>query len=597
MDQPPRPVSSTAQGEPGPLPPTPARRPLRLRAHGFAGSLHARVLAGFLVLALVPLGALSLLGQRAMRGSLTEAAYMSLSASALRTAVSFDAFIDMNRKILATEAKLPSLGDYLRRAGKEGAAGPDAEAVRRVLASFAQRDQVFIASYALLDGSGKNLLDTSATREESESQHRYFEHTLEYDEAYASSVEILASDGQAYIYFSSPVHDGSGAPIGVLRARYSAAVLQSMITESRGSVGADSFAVLFDEEHRVLAQGIGNASSSALLDARREPSSAPGASSEQQFSDPCLLAGLETKGRDALHFTCNFTTYAQEEMAFAVARLGAAPWIAAFFVPQKAFLSPVEAQSRSLLYVALAVLAAAALVATVAARKVSRPVMRLTTSARAIAEGNLSASIEVGSGGQIGVLESAFRRMAEEIRRLVEDLARQNRELEAANDRLQQQNVKLAEEIEERARNEARVREQQEAIRALSTPIIAVWEGVLALPVIGAVDEARAVQMMEQLLAEIARARARVAILDLTGVERLDAQALGYLLSIVRATRLLGSRCVLSGISPEVASSIVDLGAGDIGARSFVKLRDALRYSVELAKSPGASGRRSPSTR
>jgi anti-anti-sigma regulatory factor/HAMP domain-containing protein len=243
------------------------------------------------------------------------------------------------------------------------------------------------------------------------------------------------------------------------------------------------------------------------------------------------------------------------------------------------FLSPVESQSRWLLAFALVV----AGTAIVAARSMSRPISRLTETASQLAKGNLSEKVEVASSGEIGVLEAAFSRMAADIKRLVDDLAARNQELHRTNETLQRQNVLLEEEVAERARKEVILREQQEAIRRLSTPIIAVWDGVVALPVIGVVDEARASQMMDKLLAEIVRLRASVAIFDLTGVERVDAPTAGHLLEIVRAAKLLGSRCVLSGISPPIAVEMVGFDLGERGVISFRTLEDALRYAVELS--------------
>jgi PAS domain S-box-containing protein len=145
---------------------------------------------------------------------------------------------------------------------------------------------------------------------------------------------------------------------------------------------------------------------------------------------------------------------------------------------------------------------------------------------------------------------------------------------------LEQKNRQLAEENAERLRTEQIMRKQQETMRAMSTPIIQAWEGVLVLPVIGALESARATQMMEGLLREIARTRARFAVVDLTGVEAVDGETVAHLLSIVRATSLLGSRCLVSGISPSIARTMVEIGASGEGFRTFGLLQDALRYAL-----------------
>jgi PAS domain S-box-containing protein len=123
----------------------------------------------------------------------------------------------------------------------------------------------------------------------------------------------------------------------------------------------------------------------------------------------------------------------------------------------------------------------------------------------------------------------------------------------------------------------------KQAIRAMSTPIIQVWEGVLALPVIGVVDGARASQMMESMLEAIVKTRGRAAIIDLTGVSTIDAATVGHLFSMIAAASLLGTRCYVSGISAKVASAIAGLGIDLGGLRAFGTLQEALRCAIASA--------------
>jgi PAS domain S-box-containing protein len=138
----------------------------------------------------------------------------------------------------------------------------------------------------------------------------------------------------------------------------------------------------------------------------------------------------------------------------------------------------------------------------------------------------------------------------------------------------------LEHEIAERRRAEEILRKHQEEIRALSTPLIEVWDGVLALPVIGSVNEGRAAHIMEKLLDAIVKSRIRVAILDLTGVEDVDTTTAGHLMRIARAAALIGSRCVLSGISPRIAQTMTAIGIGAESFTTFGTLKDALRYAL-----------------
>ena len=105
-----------------------------------------------------------------------------------------------------------------------------------------------------------------------------------------------------------------------------------------------------------------------------------------------------------------------------------------------------------------------------------------------------------------------------------------------------------------------RVREQEEALRRVATPIIQIWDGVLTVPFMGSFDSERAVELMDSLLAEIVRSGARYAILDLTGVEIVDTSTADHLVRLVKAIELLGARAVITGIRALVAQAMVSLG-------------------------------------
>ncbi|WP_437580363.1 PAS domain S-box protein [Sorangium sp. So ce887] len=169
-------------------------------------------------------------------------------------------------------------------------------------------------------------------------------------------------------------------------------------------------------------------------------------------------------------------------------------------------------------------------------------------------------------------------------RKRLEDQLRQSIErLEAYAEELEGKNRMLAEENAERERTASVLRQQQEAIRALSTPIIQAWEGVLVLPIIGALDSGRATQIMEKLLGEVVRTQAHFAVLDLTGVEDVDAPTVDHLFQVARAASLLGSRCLISGISPRVAQAIVELGSDARTFETFGELEDALRHALRVS--------------
>lgn len=130
--------------------------------------------------------------------------------------------------------------------------------------------------------------------------------------------------------------------------------------------------------------------------------------------------------------------------------------------------------------------------------------------------------------------------------------------------------------ITERVRQEKRLKEQSRTIMEISTPAIKLWDRIVILPVVGVVDSARAQQMMNTMLTKITETSAKIIILDIQGVAAVDTAVANHLIKIAKATKLMGCKCIISGISPAVAETIVQLGIelGDIATNST--LQDAL---------------------
>ena len=128
---------------------------------------------------------------------------------------------------------------------------------------------------------------------------------------------------------------------------------------------------------------------------------------------------------------------------------------------------------------------------------------------------------------------------------------------------------------------EAIIFSQRQDILELSTPVIRLWDGILAVPLIGTLDSARTQTIMESLLQEIADTGFSIAIIDITGVPAVDTEVAQHLLKTVSAARLMGADCIVSGIRPQIAQTIVHLGVtlGDVPSKST--LADALAMALE----------------
>lgn len=136
--------------------------------------------------------------------------------------------------------------------------------------------------------------------------------------------------------------------------------------------------------------------------------------------------------------------------------------------------------------------------------------------------------------------------------------------------------------ISDRIHHEEVLKKQSQTIRDMSTPTIELWEGILVLPVVGIVDSMRAQHMMDSMLNKIMKTYSRVIIMDIHGVAAVDTAVANHLIKITKATKLMGCECIISGISPAVAQTIVQLGIemGEIRTKST--LSDALSEAFSM---------------
>jgi anti-anti-sigma regulatory factor len=158
----------------------------------------------------------------------------------------------------------------------------------------------------------------------------------------------------------------------------------------------------------------------------------------------------------------------------------------------------------------------------------------------AAVEGKFDFSVRTGSNAPaLQKLSLMLNFLVDSTRRSLEEVREKNRQLASQVDTIER---------------------QRRAIQELSTPILQLWEGILVLPVIGFVDSGRSQQMMERLLEEIVARQARHVIIDVTGVAVMDTQTADYFTKIFNSVRLLGAQCLLTGIRPAVAQTLVHIG-------------------------------------
>ena len=419
-------------------------------------ALPTKLNLAFLFVSLVPLGLLALLNNYSTRIALIDDANHALFAAASQTADNVDAFVSLNLNNISTEAQLPSLLKYLNLPPDQRKGSAEEMEMASILTALAKRDGPFVASYAILDSQGHNIFDTDiAGVGQAESERDYYLEARQTGLPYMSPVLSLAGNDQLYLYFSSPVRQGSkGDVIGVLRVRYEAAVLQALIERNNGMGGDRSFAMLLDENHIWLAHGIKPdqnfkvivpPEAGQLVQWQREGRLPAGPAVDLFTNLPDFEAGLG-QAADQLHFTTRLDANKSLNSA-AVAHLRTRPWIVVFVQPQEVFLAPIQAQARTVLFFAITIATIVVVVAFSIAQILAAPLLHLTGVVTQFTTGNLEARAEVQSDDEAGVLTHSFNEMAEQVGRLLGSLESYNDELEL--------------EINERKRAEAALQQSQ----------------------------------------------------------------------------------------------------------------------------------------
>ena len=174
-----------------------------------------------------------------------------------------------------------------------------------------------------------------------------------------------------------------------------------------------------------------------------------------------------------------------------------------------------------------------------------------------------------------------FARLRQEVEKNADTLAEENWAATVLLDHLGLFTI----EVYQQSREAVIARQQQELMEQ-STPVVKLWEGILALPLIGTLDSARTQVVMESLLQQIVESEATIAIIDITGVPTVDTLVAQHLLKTVAAARLMGADCIISGIRPRIAQTIVQLGVELNDVTTKASMAAALRLALQQSGQP-----------
>jgi anti-anti-sigma factor len=347
-----------------------------------------------------------------------------------------------------------------------------------------------------------------------------------------------------------PIVDANGAPIAVLAGHLNLGVLGTTMTEWAG-LGESGETYLVSSENNYLLT----------------PSRFEGYATEQAYRSTGIDRALA--GESGADVYGSYRTGAP--VVF-----GAYRWMPEL---QAAMLVEVE-QSEALaaalqarnIAVALALLAGlvATAVGVFGAIHITRPIHSLTEAARRILGGDLGQRAEVQANNEIGELALTFNGMAAQLQQQVTTLEQ----------RVTERTVDLEHTLSELQTSLTEREQLLDTVRELSSPLLPIQDGLLVLPLIGVIDSARAGLIMQTLLEAIERHRARVVILDVTGVPLIDTAVAQALLRVAQAGQLLGAQIILVGLRPELAQTIVGLGITLNGLVTRANLQHGVSYAL-----------------
>lgn len=167
-----------------------------------------------------------------------------------------------------------------------------------------------------------------------------------------------------------------------------------------------------------------------------------------------------------------------------------------------------------------------------------------------------------------------FSNFGKVINQTIEVLGSETKQLEEAKEKLEEHSKELENSLET-------IKRQRAAIAEMGTPIIQVWDQVLCLPVVGVVDSRRSAEMMDTLLTTIVDTECRCVIVDITGVDVVDTQTADHFIKMVRAASLLGAKCMITGVSPQIAQTLTQIGVDLSGIKTLRNLQAGLEESFK----------------
>ena len=402
-------------------------------------SFRTKLIIGSLVSTLIPLVILSLMNFTQTRNRLLDEANQKLLNSATQAAVIMDTFIDSQLNDIRAEALLSDFLAYLELPEEQRAESTQEDKAILTLFNLGRKDPIYISSYSLIDANGIDVLDTfTSDIGIDKSSRSFFQEPMKTGKPYVSTLQFSSTaSGPPSIYFAAPVRNEKGQFIGVLIVRYNSAILQNIMNSSISQDTPTLYGVLVDGSYylrlahtgdpNLIFKSYARLTNALVTQLQSEERLPPGSVDDFSTNQIDVVTSLR-KIQDTPTFTASSDTLMGELAMTGAHTMRNMDWIVMVRESEKTILTPIEAQTRSVIVLTMVMAGIAALGAALISQVLVAPIQRLTRVAERVSAGELGAKAQVETRDEIGTLATTFNTMTDQIQEIINTLEQRIKE-------------------------------------------------------------------------------------------------------------------------------------------------------------------------
>lgn len=394
--------------------------------------LRIKLTSIFLAIVLIPLVVVTIIESVLLQNAVQDQANTALRLAAQQVGASIDSFIQSNLDSVSKQASLSVFSAFLETSQTGSAvSSPEKKEMITTIDTLRSGLAPYTPSYSLVNESGLILYDTNPKQiNQSEINADYFLQPRLTGRPYSSSIEFLPGSGNAYLYFSAPIHNEKGEFIGVLKIRYDALILQKTLQKYVGLVGPLSYPVLFDENNIRLADTItpnliyrsAAPLSSHVITTLVKMNRLPSTTTDYSTQLTALNLALNNSNVSPNFSADIYPDQSGNIQVGYIIKLASQPWKLVYFESQASILSVRDEQLRVSTLIATAIAALAGIFGTIVSIVISEPISKLTVTAEKVATGDLEAKVMINTRDEIETLATAFNLMTNQLRGFIGEL-------------------------------------------------------------------------------------------------------------------------------------------------------------------------------